>query len=152
MNISGELEQLITEHGSAKILRERLELAKDQYTDLEKKVSTLQSENESLCKQLDLCQKENQSLKKLVEKQPGKTSDFDETTHRILKIFFDRSEDISVDLIVDLTGFDRGIVQYHLDLLRDSHFILPTRMGTMFSPPLYGITSNGRKYIVKNKI
>jgi len=48
MGFLDSIERLITEHGSAAILRERISLANDQYALLEKKVSDLQSENECL--------------------------------------------------------------------------------------------------------
>lgn len=50
MGIPGlaEIERLITEHGSAAILRERLALAAEQYSALEKKVVELQAENDRL--------------------------------------------------------------------------------------------------------
>jgi hypothetical protein len=48
MGIFQDIERLITEHGSAAILRERLTLAAEQYAALEKKVVELQAENERL--------------------------------------------------------------------------------------------------------
>lgn len=48
MGIFQDIERLITEHGSAAILRERLTLAAEQYAALEKKVDELQAENERL--------------------------------------------------------------------------------------------------------
>lgn len=48
MSIFQDIERLITEHGSAAILRERLALAAEQYAALEKKVVELQAENERL--------------------------------------------------------------------------------------------------------
>lgn len=46
--VLAEIERLITEHGSAAILRERLALAAEQYAALEKKIIELQAENERL--------------------------------------------------------------------------------------------------------
>ncbi len=46
--VLAEIERLITEHGSAAILRERLALAAEQYSALEKKVVELQAENKHL--------------------------------------------------------------------------------------------------------
>ena len=43
-----EIEKLINEHGSAVILKERLVLANDKYSALEKKAADLQTENERL--------------------------------------------------------------------------------------------------------
>lgn len=48
MGFLDSIERLITEHGSATILRERISLANDQYALLEKKAADLQSENERL--------------------------------------------------------------------------------------------------------
>ena len=48
MGFLDSIERLITEHGSAAILRERISLANDQYALLEKKVSDLQADNERL--------------------------------------------------------------------------------------------------------
>lgn len=57
--VLAEIERLITEHGSAAILRERLGLASEQYAALEKKVAELQAEKERL-------ESENSELKQKV--------------------------------------------------------------------------------------
>ncbi len=156
MNIFSEIERLITEHGSATILRERLALAADQYAALERKLSELQSENETLRAQLKQSQEENEKLKKLIPSRSGKPNDFDETTHRILKIFFNQSDDVSVDQVAQQIGVEQGIVEYHFDLMREACFIIQTRVGIETfggsSPPMYGITPEGRKYVVQNEI
>lgn len=156
MTIFGEIERLITEHGSASILRERLALAADQHAVLEKKVSELQSDNDNLRAQLKQSQNENEKLKEFVASRTDKPNDFEETTHRILKIFFDRSEDVSVDQVAQQIGVEQGMVEYHFDLIREGGFIIQTRVGIETldgsSPPMYGITPEGRKYVVKNKI
>ena len=46
--IFGEIEKLITEHGSAVILRERLALLKDQFDALEKEAKQLREDNKTL--------------------------------------------------------------------------------------------------------
>jgi predicted RNA-binding Zn-ribbon protein involved in translation (DUF1610 family) len=58
MDIFGGIEKLITEHGSAAILRERIDLAAQQYAILERenaslklRISTLEAENNSLKEQ-----------------------------------------------------------------------------------------------------
>jgi len=96
MSIFGELERLITEHGSAMILRERLLLAKDQYEALEKEVSELHSENKALESQIKQSEDQIAKLSKLVGSSNNQPGDFDETTTKILKIFFDQSDDVSL--------------------------------------------------------
>jgi hypothetical protein len=48
MNLFDAFDRLITEHGSATIMRERLTLIRDQMQALEKKVADLQTENAAL--------------------------------------------------------------------------------------------------------
>lgn len=52
------IEKLITGHGSAAILKERIALASDQYAALEKKSNDLQAENERLKLDLVDCKKQ----------------------------------------------------------------------------------------------
>jgi len=63
------IEKLITEHGSAAILKERIALASDQYAALEKESAAsevrsndLQVENERLTLDLEECQKQRRAL------------------------------------------------------------------------------------------
>ena len=63
MALFENIEKLITEHGSAAILRERLGLAADKYAVIEKRVNELESENQGLRLQLEKSTKENEALK-----------------------------------------------------------------------------------------
>jgi DNA-directed RNA polymerase subunit RPC12/RpoP len=49
MGLLDGIEKLITEHGSAAILKERIALARDQYEALERRAAELQTENARLC-------------------------------------------------------------------------------------------------------
>ena len=60
--ILSEIERLINEHGSAAILKERLALASDQYSALQKQADKFQSENERLHLDLEECQKQRRTL------------------------------------------------------------------------------------------
>ena len=53
MSIFDSIEKLITEHGSAALLNQQLAFAKDQFADLERKVSDLQTQKGRLDAQLD---------------------------------------------------------------------------------------------------
>jgi hypothetical protein len=61
--VLAEIERLITEHGSAAILRERLALASDQYSALEKKVKDFQSENVRLASENEQMKEQIRNLK-----------------------------------------------------------------------------------------
>jgi len=152
-NIFGEIERLITEHGSAGILRERLELAKEQHAALEKKISELMAENKTLRQKVEQFQKENEKLKQLVESHTNGPSNFDDNTHKILKAFFNHSDDISLDEVAASVGIDKAMAMYYFDLIREAGFIIQTRAEySDLAPAKYSITAKGRKYIVENKI
>lgn len=69
MGIFQDIERLITEHGSASILRERLALAAEQYAALEKQnaalkeaETNLKAENKRLNLDLEECKKQRRAL------------------------------------------------------------------------------------------
>lgn len=64
-------EKLINEHGSAAILKERISLANDQYSFLEKQKISLESDNENL-------KDENRALKLNLEEAKEKIKEFEE--------------------------------------------------------------------------
>jgi outer membrane murein-binding lipoprotein Lpp len=75
MGIFDGIEKLINEHGSAKILGERLLLAKDQNAAQEKRISELdaqfkqaQTDIATLRLQLQSCQEENERTKQEIQK------------------------------------------------------------------------------------
>jgi hypothetical protein len=63
MNLFDAIEKLITEHGSAAILRERIAQAKEQQAALEKENASLKTENARLASDLQKAQSEIQHLK-----------------------------------------------------------------------------------------
>lgn len=156
MSLFDNVEKLINEHGSASILRERLLLAEDKYLMLERKISDLQSESTLLRVQLEESLKENADLRKSIEKPSAKPDGFDKTTEKILKIFFDVSDDISSNQIAKQLGLKVGVVDYHFDVLKCAKMIIQTRMGISgdsgSSPPGFGLLPAGREYVVKNNI
>ena len=156
MKLFDNIEKLITEHGSAAILRERLLLAEQKYSAIERKLSDLQGENNLLRHQHEKTLSENAEHKKLMAKPSLKPAGFDTTTEKILKIFFDESDDISSDQIASQLGLKIGIVEYHFDLLKRADMIRQTKIGYSgdfgSSPPGFGLLPAGREYIVKNNI
>ena len=63
MNPFDAIEKLITEHGSAAILRERITQAKEQQSGLEKENASLKAEKASLASELQQARLEIQRLK-----------------------------------------------------------------------------------------
>lgn len=79
------IEKLINEHGSSNILRERLLLASDQYSALEKEKSCLKSENEIL-------KTENANLKIENQKLSEKIAVYDRPAKKTPKLGFNSNQ------------------------------------------------------------
>ena len=104
-----------------------------------------------LAAQIEALKKENEELRAKVvasESQHGLEID----TIKILKLFFERAEDISAEEASGLSGIKKSVVDYHIDELRKSKFLRPSRAISSFSPGTYKITPDGRAFVIKNKL
>ena len=64
LSLFGNIEKLITEHGSAAVLRERITLAQEKYAALEKKLAEVKEEHAKELKELKVAHaKEIEALK-----------------------------------------------------------------------------------------
>jgi hypothetical protein len=77
---------------------------------LVKKATATRSNNTKLVS-ADL--QENRNRKELVANQGEQLTDFDETTHKILKIFFLQSDDVSVEQVAHQVAVEQPMVKYH---------------------------------------
>ncbi len=156
-NLFAQIEKLITEHGSATILKERIELLKDQYSALEQKVKDLEKENNSLRSELENATEEIYRLNKLTQ-SPQRTTDqkkkkLDKVTEQILQQFFDSEHGLSIEYFTSSLSLGNSVVKYHFDILLEREYIdfasagldLPGCSGST----TYSISSEGRKYIIE---
>ena len=159
MSLIDLIEKLINEHGS---FREHLELLRDQISILEKENSALKSENAILKAKEDTTEsKPNKATKEIerlkvikVPKEDGKKPHLDAVAEKVLKLFFDKSRDMSIDEVAGALSMDIGTAQYHFNLLSESNLIIQTRIGFTSpqgheSAPLFELTLSGREYVVK---
>ena len=161
MNLIALIQKLID--GST-ILKEQLELLRDQISALEKENGALKSEiailkhkqnqNES---QFNKAIEEIEGLNQVIEgpKKDDTKPHLDAVTEKVLKLFFDKSRDMSVNEVAGALSMDIGTAQYHFDLLLESNLIIQTGVGfTSFrsreSAPLFELTLSGREYVVNN--
>ena len=164
MNPIAYIEELIDEYGSSTILKERLDLLRDQISVLEKKNSALKSDYTILkCKkntidfQLNKARKEIERLNQLIqelEKDDAKTR-LDAATEKILKMFFYRRRELSVSEVAATLFIDVSTARYHFHLLLENNLIEQTREGFVSlkgrrRDPQFGLTSSGREYISRN--
>ena len=163
MSLRALIEKLINEHGSFK---ERLELLRDQISVLEKENDALKSENailkskeDTMQSQLNNPMKEIERLNQVIEgfeKYDTKTH-LDAISEKVLKLFFDKGQELSVEGVAAILSMDINTARYHFDLLLEGKLIIQTTLADKSSwtgkstPALFELTYLGRKYVIKNK-
>jgi len=68
MGLLDGFEKLITEHGSAAILKERIALINDKHAELERKTARLEGENQKLREENETLLRQNDELKLLAQR------------------------------------------------------------------------------------
>ena len=120
------LEKLINEHGSAKILKERLGLKDDQITSLQQEFSTLtqentdlKTENENLNVSLNQANKEIQRLQEIIEPsaKPDHIEKFSDVESQILQFLFENNRNFSAEEIANVINENANTAKYHINNL-----------------------------------
>jgi len=163
MSLIDLIEKLITEHGSAAILKEHLDLLRSQISALEKENSALKSENASLKSKesaieshLNKGEEEIKRLNQVIEglKNAGTKTHLNEVAEKILNVFFDVGRGLSFNEVAAFFSMDINTVKYYFDLLLESDLIERTTVGFVAprnrAPVLFELTPSGRKYVVEN--
>ena len=164
MSLTDLIEKLINEHGSFK---ERLELLREQISILEKENSALKSENailkgkeEPTESKLNKATKEIERLNEVIKvpKKDGEKPRLDAATEKVLKLFFDKGRELSVNEVAAILSINISIARYHFDLLSEAKLIVQTTLADKSSwavestPVLFELSYSGRKYLLENKI
>ncbi len=159
MGLLDGFEKLINEHGSASILKERIDLANDKYAALEQKlmdselrVKQLVSDNQALNLSLQEAQIEIQSLKKLSEKpQSGR---LDDVREKILIFVASNAESTSAQ-IAQVIGVSENVTDFHLEELRKLKMVSNSNtMGSSWTGERgrtdWTIAHEGNGYLISN--
>ena len=159
MGLLDSVEKLITEHGSAAILRERIALANDKHAALERKATTLEAENGELRTQLKVAlayqeqlRTELNSLKESIANasSAGSSSRLEELREKILALL--ATNDGATDQqIAGVLGVSQPVAEFHLQELPPAQMIRCTlRVGQRVTP--WHLSQEGRRYLVVNKL
>jgi hypothetical protein len=167
MSLTALIEKLISEHGSSAILfKEHLELLRDQISALEKENVALKSENailkekgNTIPSQLNKPMKQIEPLNQVIGrvKKDDTKAHFDAITEKVLKLFFDKGRELSVEEIAAILSMDIKTARNHFDLLLEGKLIIQTTSDDKSSwtrestPALFELTYLGRKYVIENK-
>ncbi len=159
MGLSDQLQKLITEHGSAAILRDHLALFKDQVNILEKKATTLESENELLKTANEQLKSEAANLRiannelaakiKEYENPQNKKDLIDEPKVKILALLAQYSTDDEIESndIAAQCNMSPQATQFHLEELQASQLIDASYY--VGRSPTWYIVQEGRRYLMK---
>ena len=157
----------LAEHGSAAILRDHLALFKDQLIISEKKFANLKIENTELKSNVRALESQFQNANKEIERQKQiiealqgsqSTKKYNEITEKVIKLFFDAGRELPVNYVATSLSIDINTALYHFDILHKDNLITQTMAGSESSwtgtsdPDMFDLTSDGRKYVIENKI
>ena len=147
MPLFDNLEKLITEHGSASILRERLSLAADKYSALEEKVAQLKEENATLRSDLKAARQEIEALR-ANSPASGTSQRLSEEEEKVLLTLAENDRWLTARAIAGHLGIHKSRVDYYLGnfeqtcLASGSHFYNGGESE-------YKIGHDGRGYLIK---
>lgn len=165
MGLLDGLEKLINEHGSATILKERIALANDKFsalekefaaskqqvTDLKTRVTELETENQSFKldneKLRQEIQRRNDESEKEKEKSHGNS--LEEIKVKIL-IYMANYEETYVGSVASALGIGLQTAQFHMEELVDANMI---NMSCYFGgESTWYLAQDGRKYLVRSNL
>jgi chromosome segregation ATPase len=158
MAIFDYIEKLITEHGSAAILREQVALARSEFAVLERKnrdlstasaeckqaVARLEADNKALHSQVQNLQQEKRDLEKQLSHKSGS---LDPTQIEILKLLSDGDTWTAGELAGRLQ-IHRARAEHFLSVLVTNRFV--SGVYSMGDDAGYIIDSKGNEYLVVN--
>tara|TARA_B110001469_G_scaffold95200_1_gene91181 strand:+ start:395 stop:856 length:462 start_codon:yes stop_codon:yes gene_type:complete len=149
IGIFSNIEKLINEHGSATILKERLSLAADQYSALEKKIEQLQSQNQELLLKLDQSESENKTLKGSIRSDEGFGEKLSKD-HESVLVFVSKNEGCQDEHVFKALDLNPIKSRHLLDVLRDRK-LLYLQM-SMNQPSRWKLKKEGREYLVRHDL
>jgi hypothetical protein len=155
MSLLENLERLITERGSSAILKERIDLIRDQVAALERKNSELGSSLKLAEAKVIVLEAENQKLRDTVRAYETPDKQLSDDTAAVLRHLFKYGDEASADFVAYEMHLTESVVQYHFDLLKARGFIRFSRpyMRTAdIAPggPAFRLTPEGRAYYMQH--
>jgi len=123
-------------------------LGKDVIDLLKEKVALLTEEIDTLRSKVSSLEVENADLKaRLQSLQPGDA--LPKETADVLQFFFDQGRELSIEQVAQRFQFQMSVAEYHFDVLRKRRFVRPTRAISARSSGAYGLTQEGRGYVMQ---
>lgn len=164
--LSEQLQKLITEHGSAAILREHLALFKDQVVvlekqsvALEKKIAVLESDKllmHTKMKDLEVINEQlkddNSDLRKQAEthNNPVASGSLGKIKERILLFLATEHDDVTAEQLAQAISVNSQVVLFYLEELKQTKMVYDM-LNTM-RPTRWRLWHEGRRYLVERSL
>jgi septal ring factor EnvC (AmiA/AmiB activator) len=145
MGLLDGLEKLITEHGSAAILKERIALANDKYAALETKASDLETENKRLRAENEEIRQKLQALEARIGERG--VARLDEEQEKLMLLLAQHAG-ITTEQVAGSLRMNPELAEFHLTELHERDLLSASY--SMMSPTTWGLGHEGRRYLVKN--
>jgi hypothetical protein len=141
----GSIQDLLQEVPLAAVLRERVALADQKYEatlrdveQLQRKVAALEKENAELRAQIPQTNSANLS---------------DDTNRVLVQIFRAKEQEESdVGVMASALGMERGVMQYHLDLLQEAGLAWSIGGNYLHGHTYWGLKPEGRQRVIEGKL
>jgi predicted nuclease with TOPRIM domain len=121
------------------LIESKLDVLTDQIAGLESENARLKDENEKLKIQVKCLQPQTEEVSK--------------ENIQVLKLFFERAQDISAEDVSTAFKWKQSVADYHIDVLLKKRFIRESsiKMHTPFGSSVskFGLTTLGRRYIIQ---
>lgn len=148
--ILGEIEKLIIEHGSALILKQRIELAREQYSALERKLAESEAMVLKLGTERQAFELETYKLKEKVRALEAELTEragerLDPLAEKILRLLAEEN-DHTAESIAQIHGIATALAEFHLNELRENRMV-----GAEYNaiyPTTWHLAQEGRRYLV----
>lgn len=145
MGLFDGIEKLINDHGSAVILKERIELANDKYSALEQKVIKLEAENKILQLNLEKAEIEIKNLKKLTE--GSLSNDLEEIKQELLCLLAGHDGITAIQISRASEKSDQ-LILFHLTELENLHYVHGSY--SSIDDTEWYLAQEGRGYLVRH--
>jgi hypothetical protein len=142
MGLLDGLEKLINEHGSAVILKERIDLANDRYAALERKATEFEAENKNLKLEIQDLRRKLKDLEGVAAQGGGEIDDVSQGVLLLLA----KNGQMNAGQIAHTLKIGQELAEFHLNDLSDIQFVFASH-----SPyeTAYGLDQEGRRYLAK---
>jgi DNA-binding MarR family transcriptional regulator len=156
MALFDPIEKLITEHGSAAILRDHVALFKDQLAILKDKFATLQTENEALKAENQNLKAENKQLIKKIQvhDQPSHDKLLDKSQIFILIFLSQQQKSVQTSHIAQSVNMAQQIAKFHLEELKRKKLIKHSigLQGINRGNDIWSLAHEGRRYLINHRL